>query len=80
MDAKQDPKDKPAEKRRVVNYVMEQGPDMGKPVPCYIVDSKMLDGDEEPHVMLNQVDTPDVHYQSWVKYSKDKAPGSWHYA
>lgn len=77
IQAKEDAARKPP--RRIVNYVTEQGEDTGKAVPCVITDSKLLhDEQTEPHVMLAKVDSPDVHFQSWVRFSRKKEPGTWH--
>jgi hypothetical protein len=61
-----------------VNYVKEQDPGKGQLIPCIIVEEKTLPNGV--HAMLNKEESPDVHFQSWVRYSDKKEPGTFHYS
>lgn len=60
-----------------VNYVKEQDPGKGSLIPCVIVEEKTLESGV--HAMLNKESSPDEHFQSWVRYSDKKEPGTFHY-
>jgi hypothetical protein len=49
----------------------------GTCIPCFATAIKEF---ETTRAMLVTQAMPDVHFESWVRYSKKKEPGTWHYA
>lgn len=71
----------PESARRVANYVLASGVNMGATVAVFPLGPALIN--EESKQMFSDlalVDTPEIPYQTKAPYSDGKEPGTWHWA